>query len=51
MWHGPFKRATLEAVAEALTTIARGGTLGNLPTSWLHVQDDSSCSSPVAGAG
>lgn len=40
VWHGPFKRATLEAFAEALTTISKGGTFGSLPTLWLHGEDD-----------
>ncbi|NUS03373.1 MAG: alpha/beta hydrolase [Nonomuraea sp.] len=40
VWHGPFKRATLEAFDEAMTTIAKGGTFGALPTLWLHGEDD-----------
>ncbi|MET7337501.1 alpha/beta fold hydrolase [Nonomuraea sp. NPDC005650] len=40
VWHGPFKRATLEAFAATLATIAAGGTLGPLPTLWVHGADD-----------
>ncbi|MEV4353791.1 lysophospholipase [Nonomuraea sp. NPDC049625] len=40
VWHGPFKRATLEAFATTLATIAKGGRLGPLPTLWVHGADD-----------
>ena len=40
VWHGPFKRATLEGLAEALDRIARDGHLGDVPTLWLHGEDD-----------
>lgn len=40
VWHGPFKRTTLEALATALDTIAKGGTFGPLPTLWIHGSDD-----------
>ncbi|WP_188190533.1 alpha/beta hydrolase [Nonomuraea sp. SYSU D8015] len=40
VWHGPFKRATLEAFATSLATIAKGGTFGALPTLWVHGDDD-----------
>ncbi|MFC5834028.1 alpha/beta hydrolase [Nonomuraea insulae] len=40
VWHGPFKRATLEAFAVMLGTIAKTGTLGALPTLWAHGEDD-----------
>ncbi len=36
VWHGPFKRQTVEAFDRCLTTIASGGTLGSLPTLWVH---------------
>jgi alpha-beta hydrolase superfamily lysophospholipase len=36
VWHGPFKRATIEAFDRALKTIAGGGRLGALPTLWGH---------------
>jgi alpha-beta hydrolase superfamily lysophospholipase len=40
VWHGPFKRPTLEALARALRTIGDGPTLGDLPTLWLHGEED-----------
>jgi alpha-beta hydrolase superfamily lysophospholipase len=40
VWHGPFKRPTLEAFATTITTIAKGGSLGSLPTLWIHGADD-----------
>ncbi|MEO3892691.1 lysophospholipase [Nonomuraea sp. B5E05] len=40
VWHGPFKRATLEAFATTLATIAKSGTLGPLPTLWVHGEAD-----------
>ncbi|MEU4331323.1 alpha/beta hydrolase [Nonomuraea dietziae] len=40
VWHGPFKRPTLDAFAVALTTLAEGGTFGALPTLWVHGEDD-----------
>ncbi|WP_370891689.1 alpha/beta fold hydrolase [Janibacter sp. GXQ6167] len=39
VWHGDFKRPTLQALATALRTINDGGTLG-VPTLWLHGSDD-----------
>ncbi|WBB77323.1 alpha/beta fold hydrolase [Micromonospora sp. WMMD882] len=41
VWHGPFLRATLEAIARALTTANDAGDLGALPTLWLHGDADS----------
>ncbi|SEN14263.1 alpha/beta hydrolase [Nonomuraea pusilla] len=40
VWHGPFKRPTLEAFAATLDAIAKGGGLGDLPTLWVHGEDD-----------
>ncbi|WP_101784023.1 alpha/beta hydrolase [Nonomuraea indica] len=40
VWHGPFKRSTLEAFAATLAAIAEGGSLGALPTLWVHGADD-----------
>ncbi|TMA76910.1 MAG: lysophospholipase, partial [Deltaproteobacteria bacterium] len=40
VWHGPFRRATLEALFAAVRTIAAGPRLGRLPTLWLHGEDD-----------
>ncbi|NUW41382.1 alpha/beta hydrolase [Nonomuraea rhodomycinica] len=40
VWHGPFKRPTLEAFATTLATITKAGSLGALPTLWVHGEDD-----------
>ena len=40
VWHGPFKRQTLQALDPALRTINAGPKLGDLPTLWLHGEDD-----------
>ena len=40
VWHGPFKRETVEAFDRCLTTIAAGGRLGALPTLWVHGEAD-----------
>ena len=40
VWHGPFKRPTLEALFAAIRAIAEGPGLGDLPTLWVHGQDD-----------
>ncbi|NUP03786.1 MAG: alpha/beta hydrolase [Nonomuraea sp.] len=40
VWHGPFRRATVEAFARMLDTIPKGGTFGPLPTLWVHGDDD-----------
>src|SRR5919202_6694203 len=47
VWHGPFKRTTLEAFDRCLTAIAVGGRLGALPTLWVHGEDDQLV--PIAG--
>jgi alpha-beta hydrolase superfamily lysophospholipase len=39
VWHGPFRRATLEAMVAAVRAIAAGPSLA-LPTLWLHGEDD-----------
>lgn len=51
VWHGPFKRATLEAFATTLDTIAKGGTFGALPTLWVHGDDDQLVPLPGSRAG
>ena len=48
VWHGPFKRPTLEAFAAALTRIGNEGTLGELPTLWIHGEADQLV--PIAGS-
>jgi alpha-beta hydrolase superfamily lysophospholipase len=40
VWHGKFRRATVEALVSAIDKIAAGGELGDLPTLWLHGADD-----------
>src|SRR3954462_14304297 len=40
VWHGPFERATLQALDRALHTINEGPKLGALPTLWIHGEDD-----------
>ena len=47
IWHGPFKRPTVAAIASELDTISRGPQLGPLPTLWLHGADDQLV--PIAG--
>lgn len=48
VWHGPFKRPTLEAIQRALDTIAAGPDLGELPTLWVHGEADQLV--PIDGA-
>jgi alpha-beta hydrolase superfamily lysophospholipase len=40
VWHGAFKRATLEAFVAAVGAIAAGPDLGALPTLWIHGEED-----------
>jgi WS/DGAT/MGAT family acyltransferase len=40
VYHGPFQRATLEALFSAIGAIAEGPGLGSLPTFWIHGSDD-----------
>jgi len=40
VYHGPFKRPTLEAMTAVLAAIAAGPAFGALPTLWLHGSDD-----------
>ena len=48
VWHGPFKRPTLEAMQRGLETIAQGPALGDLPLLWIHGEDDQLV--PIAGS-
>jgi alpha-beta hydrolase superfamily lysophospholipase len=48
VWHGPFKRTTLEAVDRGLTAIANGPSLGSLPLMWAHGEADPLV--PIAGS-
>ena len=40
VWHGPFKRATLEGLQRAIETVNAGPALDRLPVLWLHGTDD-----------
>jgi len=40
VYHGPFTRTTLEALGAAVGAVAEGGTLGELPTLWIHGEED-----------
>lgn len=40
VYHGPFTRTTLEALGAAVQAVAEGGTLGDLPTLWIHGEED-----------
>lgn len=40
VWHGPFKRPTLAAMAATVATINGGQSLGELPLLWVHGADD-----------
>jgi alpha-beta hydrolase superfamily lysophospholipase len=40
VWHGPFKRDLLRALATTLDVINNGGDLGDLPTLWIHGEAD-----------
>jgi alpha-beta hydrolase superfamily lysophospholipase len=40
VYHGPFKRETLQAIIDSIDAIAGGGDLGELPTLWIHGDQD-----------
>jgi alpha-beta hydrolase superfamily lysophospholipase len=40
VWHGPFKRTTLQALQRGLETIADGPSVGDLPLMWIHGEND-----------
>lgn len=40
VWHGPFRRKTLQALVDGLDRIARAGRIPDLPTLWVHGSDD-----------
>jgi alpha-beta hydrolase superfamily lysophospholipase len=40
VYHGPFKRQTLEALFGAVREVAAGPSLGTLPTLWIHGEHD-----------
>ncbi|MGI3200891.1 serine aminopeptidase domain-containing protein [Streptomyces sp. GLT-R25] len=51
VWHGPFKRPTLEAFVRTLETIAKSGDVGALPLLWLHGDDDRIVPLPASRGG
>ncbi len=40
VYHGPLQRETLRGLLDAVDTVAAGGSLGALPTLWLHGELD-----------
>lgn len=40
VWHGPFKRGTLQGLVAAMGAVAEGGTFGDLSTLWIHGEED-----------
>ncbi|MFI0353680.1 lysophospholipase [Actinomadura sp. 9N407] len=40
VWHGPFKRPTVQALQDGVDRISAHGSLGALPTFWVHGSDD-----------
>lgn len=40
VYHGGFQRETLEAFVAAVKTVNESGTLGELPTLWIHGEED-----------
>lgn len=40
VWHGPFKKPTVEALAACLRTISADGAVDTAPVLWLHGEED-----------
>src|SRR3954454_20067595 len=40
VYHGPLRRETLQAIADSVDAVAAGGDLGDLPTLWIHGEQD-----------
>ncbi len=40
VWHGPFKRSMLQAMVTAVHAVADGPSLGDVPTLWIHGEED-----------
>lgn len=40
VWHGAFKQPTLRAMTAAMAAIEAGPSLGELPTLWIHGEND-----------
>jgi alpha-beta hydrolase superfamily lysophospholipase len=51
VWHGPFQRTTLEALMRCLDAINTTGSVGALPTIWLHGEDDQLVPRPESATG
>jgi alpha-beta hydrolase superfamily lysophospholipase len=51
VYHGPFKRQTLEAMRTTLIATDAGSGFGELPTLWLHGSDDTLVRIESARAG
>ena len=47
VYHGPFRRETLNAFGDALQSVAAGGRLGPYPVLWIHGEEDALV--PLAG--
>ena len=48
VYHGPFRRETLQAFGAALQAVAEGGQLGPYPVLWIHGAEDQLV--PIAGS-
>ena len=46
VWHGPFKKQTLAAMKQLMDTTENGPAFDNLPTLWIHGEDDNIVSLP-----
>ena len=40
IWHGPFKRTTVEAMQRGVAAVQQGPSLGELPLLWQHGEQD-----------
>lgn len=40
VWHGPFKRTTVQALKTCIDTITAAGAVDDVPMLWLHGEDD-----------
>ncbi|GAA3783713.1 alpha/beta hydrolase [Streptomyces phyllanthi] len=51
VWHGPFRRPTLEAFVRTLETVSKSGDVGALPLLWVHGDDDRIVPLPASRTG
>ncbi len=51
VYHGPFLRATLVALFEAVADVAEDGSLSDLPTLWIHGEADALVPLAVTSTG